>query len=423
MTSDPRLVPALDRTMLIAALVTPLLLLHAHGFAEASVGIAGVCFLIRSGVTRDWAWLRTTWVWLSLVWWGWMVFCSLPIPALGLGDGGTHSLVQGLAAVRFPVFVAALEFGVLRDPAVRRWMFGIILASTVYMAVHVVIQFAFGRSLYGVRPLGGALLTGPFGSARVAPPLARLLLPAMLPLAARFLDRPGPRQIWAYAVLLGGMCALVMIGARVPIVLAGGGLAVAAVLLPRMRPMALVAATAAVLLIGSLPIVSPLTYQRLVTQTMSLMSGFATTQYGQLYARATEIGVQRPLTGLGFDGFRRGCEQPRYFRPSFDFTQADGGGAAICWVHPHNFYLQALVDGGVIGLVLFCAVGVVWLITLARGLWRSPDPVRVGLFATILAQLFPVQSTSSYWGMPMGGWFYLLLGWALAEARWRAPER
>ena len=23
--------------------------------------------------------------------------------------------------------------------------------------------------------------------------------------------------------------------------------------------------------------------------------------------------------------------------------------------------------------------------------------------------------------MPMGGWFFLLLGWGLAEARWSAP--
>jgi hypothetical protein len=41
--------------------------------------------------------------------------------------------------------------------------------------------------------------------------------------------------------------------------------------------------------------------------------------------------------------------------------------------------------------------------------------MRVGLFAVVLAQLFPLQSTPSYWSMPIGGWFYLLLGWAMAE--------
>ena len=49
-------------------------------------------------------------------------------------------------------------------------------------------------------------------------------------------------------------------------------------------------------------------------------------------------------------------------------------------------------------------------------------PLRVGLFASILVQLWPVQSTSSFFGMPMGGWFFLLLGWALAESRAALPR-
>ena len=96
---------------------------------------------------------------------------------------------------------------------------------------------------------------------------------------------------------------------------------------------------------------------------------------------------------------------------------ADGGGAAICWVHPHNFYAQALTDGGFVGLALFCALAVAWLAPLGRGLWRDPDPLRVALFASVLAQLWPLQSTGGFFTLPMGGWFFLLLGWGLAEAR------
>ena len=52
---------------------------------------------------------------------------------------------------------------------------------------------------------------------------------------------------------------------------------------------------------------------------------------------------------------------------------------------------------------------------------RSPDPLRVGLFATVFVQLWPVQSTTAFTSMPMGGWFFLLLGWALAETRVASP--
>ena len=61
-----------------------------------------------------------------------------------------------------------------------------------------------------------------------------------------------------------------------------------------------------------------------------------------------------------------------------------------------------------------------WLVPLARGLWRNPDPLRVGLFATLAVQLWPIQSSSGFNSMPLAGWFFLLVGWGMAEARWRS---
>ncbi len=419
MLKNPKLLPALDRIALVSTLVTPLLLMHAHGFAEVSVTLAGICFLLRSGATGDWAWLKTPWVAISLVWWAWMIVCSLPIPALGLGDGGPHALEQGLLSIRFPLFAATLAFGVLRDADPRRWMFGTIAASAAYVAIHLVFQFVFGVNLYGVPKAWDTLLTGPFGTARAAPLMARILPPVLIPFASRYLDR----RFLPYVILLGGIAVVTIIGQRIPVLIMVSTLAVAAFLIPRLRPIALTAVVLVAVLIPSFAVISPKTYHHMVARTQELVVGFAVGKYGEMYNRAFEIGRQKPWTGAGYDGFRLSCPNPRYFRPSFDGASPDGGGADICWVHPHNFYFQALVDGGVPGLALFCAFGIACLIPLGRGLWRNPDPIRVGLFVTMLAQIFPLQSTPSFWSMPMGGWFYLLLGWAMAETYGRSKPR
>jgi len=117
-----QLLPALDRTAIGAVLLTPLLLLHAHGIAEGAIAVTDACFLARSTVARDWAWLRTPWLLVGLAWWGWVVVCSIPVPAVGLGAGGPQSLVQAIATLRFLVLVAAMEHAVLRSPAQRRWL-------------------------------------------------------------------------------------------------------------------------------------------------------------------------------------------------------------------------------------------------------------------------------------------------------------
>ena len=67
--------------------------------------------------------------------------------------------------------------------------------------------------------------------------------------------------------------------------------------------------------------------------------------------------------------------------------------------------------------MLFCAMVLAWFIPLGRGLWRDPAPLRVGLFVAALIHEWPVASASDFISMPLSGWFFLLLGLGLAEAR------
>lgn len=422
-TARAHVPPLLDRIGVVAALATPLLLLHAPSAAEGTIALTGLCFLGRAALLRDWRWLRTAWVPVALAWWAWITFCSLPVPALGLGPGGVHSLIESVAVVRFLLFAAALEHWILRPPCPRRWLFWIVAAAAAWIALELLQQLLTGRNLLGYPRGGDGELTGPFRKPRAGPPLSRILFPAILPLAAGLLER---RRIFpalgSYALLLGGVMIMVLIGQRMPLMLTGLGLVVAAILLPRLRPVVIAAGLAGLVLVGTSAVVSPPTYHRLVLKFSQQMELFPTSQYGQLYARAWHIGQARPLVGRGFDGFRTGCPMPRYFGPSFDGRQPQGGGDDICAAHPHNFYAQALDDGGFPGLLLFCATVLAWLAPLARGLWRHPAPLRVALFASVLVQLWPLASTSDFVNMPMGGWLFLLLGWALAEARWPAPS-
>lgn len=417
-----RALPILDRTALVCVLLLPLLLMHAHGIAEVALAIADFCFLGRCAITRNWAWARTYWFRVGLLWWGWVVLCSLPIRPLDLGEYGGPSLLQGVVDIRFLVLVAAMEHSILRDPAPRRWMFGVIAASTIYMAVQSAFQFAFGVNMYGFPKSGGIILTGPFHKPRVGPPLARTLLPVLIPPAAALLDRRRwVATLGAGALLLGGVALMVAVNQRMPLVLMVFGLMVGALLLKRLRGPVIVAAVVGGLLLAASPIIAPGIAQRLIGKTTHQMVYFPSSPYGELYTRALEIGLQNPVTGLGADGFRYGCPNPRYFRPTFDGVSKDGGGPTACASHPHNPFMQALVNGGFPGLALFCWLCLAWMAPLWRGLWKNPDPLRVGLFTTALIQLWPIASTSGFTAMPMGGWFFLLLGWGMAEARWRRP--
>ena len=213
---------------------------------------------------------------------------------------------------------------------------------------------------------------------------------------------------------------MVLAGQRMPLLLTGLGLVVAGLMLRRLRAPLLVCLAAVPALVAASAVLTPRSFGHLVLLFEHQMEHFGSSPYGLIYARALAIAEADPLTGRGFDGFRTGCGDRHYFHgvPPLSSAASDGGGGGFCVQHAHNHYLQALTDSGIPGLLLFCMMVVAWLMTLARG--READPIlqswRTGLFVAVLIQEWPIASTSAFTNLPLGGWFFLLLGLGLSAA-------
>ncbi|MGI4951528.1 MAG: O-antigen ligase family protein [Janthinobacterium lividum] len=398
----------MDRAATGATLLLPLFLLHGRGIAEALLLMVAALFLLRSALLRDWAWVRG-WVLVAAAWWGWLVLCSVPV--------GWAETAQAAGVARFLLLVAALEHWVLRQDWVRRWLGRLLAWSALYIAAQSLLQFATGRNAFGYPRGADGELTGPYQNPRAGAPLSRLLFPAVLPLLDRLATQG---RAWAALLLLpAGVAVMVLIGQRMPLLLTLLGLFVTGLLLPRLRRFVLAGSGAVLGLLVLTSVASPPTFNRLVTKFTSQMEHFPDSHYGQIAARAVNIAQAHPWTGSGFDGFRRLCDDPAFFGGwrTGAGPAGDGGGAAMCVQHPHNFYLQALVEGGWPGLLLFTALAAAWLLRLFRGLWHEPDALRVGLFVAALIQLWPVASTTAFTSMPLSGWFFVLLGLGLAHAQ------
>ncbi len=398
-------------------LLLPWFLLHARAGAEIAIDAVGALFVLHCALRRSWVWLRQPWVILALAWWAWLVGCTVLHVAVARQDGA--SLVQAVLLGRFLLFVAAVQVWVLRDGRARRWFFASLALTTAYVAAQTLLQFVTGSNAFGAPRSGDGELTGPFDKPRDAPTFVRMLFPVLLPPVGMLLARPRwlPR-LAGLLLLAGAMATLILIGQRMPVLLGALGLLVAGLLLRRLRGPAVLTLAAGVVLVAASAAVSPPAFQRLVTKFSDQMGHFATSPYGLVAERAVAVAEQHPWTGRGFDGYRTGCPDPRYFQawhwPGSP-AEPDPIGAALCLTHTHNLFLQAASDAGLPGLVLFGGLAVTWLALLGRGLLRQPDPLRAGLFIAILLQLWPIASTSPLTTLPIGGWFFLLLGAGLAQ--------
>jgi O-antigen ligase len=392
-----------------ALLLLPLALLHARAGAEIGIGIIDALFLMRASARRAFGWLGTPFAAAAVAWWLWQIAAST-LAGAGIG--------LALASIRLPLFAIAVQAWLLTTPASRVRLQAVLTLAACWIGIECWQQYVFGHNLFGqARWMDGAL-TGPFNRPRAGPALILLLFPVMIPLVAHRLAAPSMlSRIGGAALAVVCVCTQLLIGQRMPSALLLLGLCLTALMLPRLRLSICTAAVAASLLLGSLPIISPPTYDKLVTHTEDQLRHFATSPYGEIWVRAAVIAERHPLLGVGVNGFRRACGNAANIAalPLFGITAVDERQATeACNIHPHNYYLEQAVDGGAPLLVFYTLMVISALIALAAGLRENANPMRIGILVGAIIAFFPIASTSAFTSMPNSGWIFLLLGLGFA---------
>ena len=393
----------------------PFALLHARAVADILLVTADLGFLAACWAEQSWAWLRRPYPIAALGWWAWLVLCS------ALGTGG---LGFAIVAIRLPLLALATGWA-LRDAGRRRIAWWVLAAAFWWVVLECWHQHFLGTNLFGHgRYIDGAL-TGPFAKPRAGPALILIFFPVVLPAAWLLLGRPSRASKAAgVGVAVLAVVTQVLIGQRMPTALLVLGLAVTGLLLPRLRLALLFAGVLAGLLLLAAPVLSPNTYDKLVVETETQLRHFPQSAYGLIFVRAAVIANRYPLTGLGFDGFRRGCS---------DFWNMHGldgigiptdhlnGGMDACNIHPHNYYLEQADNAGLPELALFIVMAGSLLWQLGRPLLGRrralADPLLAGCFVAAVLAFWPVASTSAFTSLPNAGWVFLVAGFGLAAAR------
>jgi O-antigen ligase len=400
-----------------ATLLLPVFLLYARALADIMVTGTALLFLVHSAMARDWAWMRRRWLWCALAFWLLQLGASIV-------TGPLHSVLQALAVIRLFLFVAALEAWVLADAPSRRGLSVVCAALAAWVALEVWQQYVTGTNFLGYTRWSDGALTGPFEKPRAGAIFVFLMVPAVFPMIIRVLQR----ATWhAFASAAGGLilalATMMLIGQRMPTLLMVLAMSLTAILVPRLRRPLLVAGAVGTAALLALPVLSPPAYAKLVVRFAEQMAHFPDSPYGQLYVRAAVMIGLNPWLGLGFDGFRGLCPDPLYFRalPALGIVNTDIG-ASACNIHPHNYYLEAAVMGGLSGLAAFVATIFLWLRRLLEALRPSIDPEQAMLGVAFVVVFWPIASTSSLFTFDTAGWAVLITGWGLATSRRPDPQ-
>lgn len=402
---------AIDRGAPWLVVALPLIVIGSRSAAEIAIALLAGLLLCRVVCARDAQPLAAPWFLLSCAYWIWVVAVTASTNA------DIWYLGQALVWIRFPLAVAACAVW-LAEARMRVVALWTSTAAALFTIIELWAQFLLGRGLTGTGRALSGYLSGPFARPRAGMFLISSVWPACAVLAARY------RQGWKNGLALAALAAfllgtLFLTGQRMPFLLALGSIVFLAFAVPAWRGALLpfLIGLGGVLLV--LMSFAAETAARFLEHFPHILAHFPDSHYGQILARAWAIHADSPWIGHGAEAFRRLCPDAQY-HIGWGGT-GDGGGAGICVPHAHNIFLDALLDGGVMGLVLFAGAHLLLLLAAWHATRRAREPARYGALFALFLLVFPFATSNAYSSIPTAALRCFMAGWALARASGPRP--
>ena len=331
-----RLQARLALSALYILMLMPLLMIFTRAGVEVSCGVIILLFLYHSYRYQRWQWLKEPPVIIALGLWLYTVVVVTP---LAVDVKLSLSRVDWL---RFIILFAAIVYWLADFHQELRRISLFILGILLLSSADALWQFFIGYSLFGAS-YNDSRLTGPFQKPVIGIFLAKMSIPSIgILLYYAWLEKSKKQAIALLLALCVILSTIVLSNERTAsITVFLGVMLIIGGLFMRFREMrgVLFYSTALISLIVAGLFLTQTSLQTRLNSSRDTLNEFEKSDYAYLWNAAIEMWRKHPATGVGLSNFRAMCPQ---IMPSETVER--------CNLHPHNIYLEALSESGILGL-------------------------------------------------------------------------
>lgn len=368
--------PRLERAAHLFWLCGPFILLIERTPADIWLTLLGLIFVMRSVIKREGKWLNVFWVRMAFAFWFWCLFVGL------ISDFPIYSVSEAAVWFRFPLFAMATAFWLATD---RRLLYAMLLSTLLGLVVMCGILTA-EIMIEGQK---GGRLTWPYGDLVPGNYVAKVGMPAFVVMVALAVSAKGRIAGLSGVIALITLAISVMTGERINFLIrACGGMLAGLLWRPdwkRYSILVLVEVLAVVLIFSALPgTASRYTDEFIKGATDLDSSAWLKTMNG-----GYQLAQDNIIFGIGTANYR--LVSYSGVLDNFENVRPD--------VHPHNFYIQMLLETGVPGLIL----GIVFLWSIIWFCFRARRTNGNNIFAATawvipFGLFWPIATTADFFG-------------------------
>ena len=367
---------------------------------DVLLSLLGLVFLYHCTQTQQWQWLKQGWVVCMLVLWGWMILRA------GFTEKPAYTMPRAFLFIRFPLCAAALIYWLLPDTTTRKYILTSLCICVIFLLADTLLQYVTGVDIRGLPPqtdgMGTIRLSGPFTMPKVGIILAWIGIPV---LGALWHYQCKPHWIALYIIAYGAIVYLT--GERMALLLLLFGLGLMALIScivhKHLRKMLVGIIAIKLTIIASISLLDPRIFERQMASTISTIQHWQSSPYGTIWASATNMVAESPIAGYGMRQYRYYCPDMIYDEKRPTLIE--------CNLHPHHLYIEWLVEGGVIALVLF--VGMLFLAIKQRLRYGGFDILSITCLIALLLRIWPLSTATSFFVTWSALAFWLIFALAL----------
>lgn len=420
----------LEYISLILVLLIPLTLITGPAVPDISITLISIFFLYYIFVNKKII-ISEKWIVTILVFWLILLFCSF------FAKNNYIAFSESFIFIRILLIPIFLYVWILNTNKRINYVLGFIFIAVIFVAIDCLYQFinyepeiGFGKDLLGFTSTFYGRLSGPFKDLVPGSYIAKF---GFLGLCFIFINLKNKNKLLFFsAILYLTICGIItyISGERMAFATLFLGIVLGIILYSKYR---LIFFLSLILIFFSIYIINKthpiyndykiiestpyhlgqkiekkyrcgqqdcIKIINLQPELKEVLKNFKASPYGNVYLLALKMYSDNKLFGIGLNNFNYLCKKNNNYKPVNN-----------CWSHPHNFYLQWLVESGLVGFFGF----IIFLLTILYKIYLNKQNYYAPITFIVFAILFwPIMSTGSLLKNWHGIETFFILGVALS---------
>lgn len=385
----------------------PLLLITGPLLSDLALSLIVIFFLIEVFKNKRFEYFKNKFFYLFCIFYIYIVLNSL------FQNQNFDSLKISIGYFRFGIFTLAIVYIINNNNQILKKLYYVFLIIFCILIFDGFFQFYYGKNILGYPLSVGPRVSSLFKDELILGSYLSRFFPIFFALLV-FLDKEinKVQYIFSCVIFILAEVLIYLSGERAAFFFMNLSAFFTLLAIRNYKKLRLGILFTSLVLIFIISYSFPNTKQRIFNQTFDQMGlsddkeiAIFSPQHNELYKTAIKITKDNLIFGVGVKNFRNKCNQEKYKISNYS-----------CSSHPHNSYIQLLVELGIVGLIFGFYILSIFLIFifkhfqyLFKGKYHFDD-FQVCLISAILISLWPFAPTGNFFNNWLNIIYYFPVG-------------